>query len=83
MEFGDKITDLPTDENAQETPEKQMLINILKPKEPSKFSSLSYNIKLVLIAVILYFCLKTDFAKSFLSKYIENPNNLDNLISIL
>ncbi len=82
MEFGDKIKDLPTDEQTPESIDKQLLIDILKPEEPSKFSSVSHNIRLVAIAVILYFVLNTTVTKNFLLKYISNPDTLKYLIFV-
>jgi hypothetical protein len=82
MEFGDKIKDLPTDEQTPESIDKQLLIDILKPEEPSKFSSASHNIRLVAIAVILYFVLNTTVTKNFLLKYISNPDTLKYLIFV-
>lgn len=76
MEFGDKITDLPTDNQTPPSTDKELLIHILNPQEPSKFFSLSHNIRLVAIAVILYFILNTVIAKNFLLKYISNPTTI-------
>jgi hypothetical protein len=72
MEFGDKIKDLPTNEQTPETNEKQLLINILKPAPPSKLSSFTHVVRLVSIALIVYFLTKTALAKNFISKYITN-----------
>ena len=82
MEFGDKIKDLPIDEQTPESLDKQLLIEILKPEEPSKFSFVSHNIRLVAIAVILYFVLNTTITKNFLLKYISNPNTLKYLVFV-
>jgi hypothetical protein len=74
MDFGDKIKELPTNEQTPETNEKQLLINILKPSPPNKLTSLSHIVRLISIALILYYIANTPFAKNFISKYIQNEN---------
>lgn len=73
MDFGDKIDDLPTDEQTPPSNELQMLMNIFKPEEPSKFNDISYIAKLGGIAVILYIVLNQQPVLNIIQQYTKNP----------
>ena len=82
MEFGDKIKDLPTDNQTPEPPETQLLTAILKPAPQNNIFSFGNIVRSILIAVILYFMLNNDIIKKFLTKYISNPSTLNYCIYV-
>ena len=73
MDFGDKIEELPTDEQTPPSNDLQMLINVFQPEEPSKFNDLSYIAKLGGIAVVLYIVLNQQPIFAAIQQHTKNP----------
>jgi hypothetical protein len=74
MDFGDKIDELPVDEQTPPSQDIKMLMQVFAPEEPSKFSDMTYNLKLGAIAVILFIVLHQPPIFNLVQQYTKNTN---------